>query len=74
MRLIQLKGYDIEELYEFPNEITDEEIVKLYKDWIWFDAEESIKEEVESYTFEEYLENIRPEIGATRLFVDEIYL
>ena len=49
MRLIQLKGYDIEELYEFPNEITDEEIVKLYKDWIWFDVEER----VESYTFEE---------------------
>lgn len=74
MRLVQLLGDGIEELYNFPDDVTDEQIQKLYRDWIWFAAEESIKNGDEYYTFEEYLDKYAPQVQGERLFVDEIYV
>ena len=68
MRLVQiLDDFGIEELYEFPDEVTNEEIKNLYTEW-----QESYIDEYES--FEEYLEEFAPQIDATRKFVDEIYV
>lgn len=72
MRYIQLLGDDIEELYTFPNDVTDEEIQKLYKEWEWFTANESFKDNNEYTTFEEYLEEYVPQMNAERIFVDQI--
>jgi len=73
-RLIQLLGDGVEELYYFPEDVTDEEIQKLYKEWDWFTAEESSKDNNEYTTFEEYLEEYAPQMDAERVFVDEVYV
>lgn len=66
MRLIQLLGEGIEELWEFPDDITDEEIKEVYKTYQNHpDYEES---------FEEYLEEYNPQMQGERKFVDEIYI
>lgn len=74
MRLIQLMGDGIEELYHFPDDVTNEEIKKLYKEWEQFTAEESIRDNGEYSTFEEYLDEYAPQMQSIRLFVDEIYV
>lgn len=74
MRLIQLMGDGVEELYNFPDDVTNEEIKKLYKEWRQFTAEESIRDNGEYSTFEEYLDEYSPQMQAIRLFVDEIYV
>lgn len=74
MRLVQLLGDGIEELWEFPDDVTDEEIQKLYKEWEWFTAEESLKDNNKYTTFEEYLDEYAPQVQGERKFVDEIYV
>lgn len=74
MRLIQLIGDGIEELYYFPDDIEDDEIIALYKKWEWFTSEESLKEEGEYSDFEDYLAVTTPEMKVERVFVDEIYV
>ena len=65
MRLVQLLGDGIEELYSFPDDVTDEEIKTLYNEYLEMDEYE---------TFEEYLEEYAPQVQGERLFVDEIYV
>ena len=64
-RLVQLLGDGIEELWYFPEDVTDEQIQKIYKDWENNDDYDS---------FEEYLEEYIPQMDAERVFVDEIYV
>ena len=65
MRLIQLLGEGIEELWEFPNDVTDEDIQKLYKEY----------EDNDEYDlFEEYLDEYAPQMQGERKFVDEVYV
>lgn len=63
MRLIQLLGDGIEELYTFDNDVTDEEIKQFYKQYKESDSED----------FEEYLNEVLF-IDGDRVFVDEIYV
>jgi len=65
MRLVQLLGDGIEELYNFPDDVTDEEIKTLYSEYLRMDEYE---------TFEEYLDEYAPQVQGERLFVDEIYV
>lgn len=64
MRLIQLIGDNIEELYNFDDGVTDSMIKEWYKRY-------QDQEYIDS--FEEYLNNIEF-IDADRVFVDEIYV
>ena len=63
MRLIQLMGDGIEELYNFDDEITDEQIQEWYKQY----------QDSDSESFEEFLNDVCL-IDADRVFVDEIYV
>ena len=75
MRIVQLMGNDgFEELYNFPHDVKDEEIQMLYKEWEGFTSEESLKDNSDYTTFEEYLEEYAPQMNTERLFVDEIYV
>jgi len=74
MRLIQLIGDGLEELWNFPDDVTDEEIIKLYREWNSFTAEEGLKDNNEYTTFEEYLDEYAPQMQAERIYVDEIYI
>lgn len=65
MRLIQLMGDNIEELWEFPDGITDEQIEDMCEKYLESDDHDSL---------EEFMEQEHPEIKATRVFVDEIYV
>ena len=73
-RLVQLLGDGFEELWYFPEETTDQEIQKLYSDWLKFDMENWDKEENEIQTFEDYVDHIGIQKEAERVFVDEIYV
>lgn len=65
MRLIQLIGNGLEELWEFPDDVTDEQILKAYKAYINHPDYES---------FEEYINEYNPQLQGERKFVDEIYI
>lgn len=66
MRIIQLMGDGIEELYNIPDEMTDDQLKELYKEFLENDDG--------TYDFEGYLEEHHSEHGIERLFVDEIYV
>lgn len=68
MRLIQLMGENVEELWNFPDETTDEQIKSWYKEY-----EDDTCEHNEE-NFESFMENRYPELDCERLFVDEIYV
>lgn len=68
-RLIQLLG-STEELWYFPADTKDEEIIKLYEDF-----EEQLEENGQYETFEEWIEHHGKWAAvAERVFVDEIYV
>lgn len=62
MRLIQLLGDGIEELWEFASGVQDHEIQKLYKEY----------EKSEFESFEEFIEENYSNLNCNRVFVDEI--
>lgn len=64
MRLVQLLGDGIEELYNVPDEITDEKIEEL-----WTEYKNSEFEEFEEFLNENYID-----LFIERMFVDEIYV
>ena len=66
-RLVQLLGDGVEELWYFPTDVTDKEIKLLYKEYE--DAEED-----EYDSFDEYLDEVCPQMQGERIFVDEIYV
>lgn len=72
-RMVQLLGDGFEELWYFPQETTDEQIQKLYSDWLKFDLENN-EEENEIQTFEDYIDHIGTWEEAERVFIDEIYV
>jgi hypothetical protein len=65
MRLIQILGEGIEELYNVPDDVTDENIKELYSHY---------KQQNDYETFEEYLDEYCPQMQMERVFVDEIYV
>lgn len=63
-RLVQLLG-STEELWYFPDDVTDEDIQKLWKDYIDTDFD----------SFEEYIESLGDLAAvANRTYVDEVYV
>ena len=62
MRLVQLLGDGIEELWEFVDDVTDEQIIEMYARYELSGAE-SFEEWIESNTIE-----------GIRVFVNEIYV
>ncbi len=64
MRLVQLLGDSIEELWEFPDKTGDLLIVEWYKEYIASDYD----------LFDEFMEDKYPGIECNRKFVDEIYI
>lgn len=66
MRLIQLMGDNVEELWEFPSTVEDSEIEFWYEDFN--------KRETEFDSFEIYMEEVNPSIECMRRFVDNIYV
>lgn len=62
MRLVQLLGDGVEELWEFVDDITDEQIKEMWKSY----------EESDLDSFEEWAQSNTVE--GERLFVDEIYV
>lgn len=73
-RLVQLIGDGCEELWYFPEETTNEEIERLYSDWLEFDMKNWDKEGNEIQTFEDYVDHVGTWKEAERVFVDEIYV
>lgn len=72
MRLVQLMGDNVEELWHFPDETTDEQIEQLYKDYL---ATEEDDDSPDFDSFEEYLDSLGEWAAVTeRVFVDEIYV
>jgi len=65
MRIIQILGDDIEELWQFPDDVTNEEIKNLY---------ERYQNNEDYETFEDYINEYVPQMGGQRIFVDEIYV
>lgn len=65
MRLIQLLGDGVEELWEFEDDIGDGDIEGYYKEYLDYEASES---------FEDFMELFHPEVECGRKFVDEIYI
>lgn len=66
LRLVQIKGTDIEELYYFSVTLEDDRIHDLWDEF----EEESIEDE----DFEDFIERQYPDIYCERTFVDEIYV
>lgn len=64
MRLVQILGECIEELWEFDEDIKDEQITEFYKEY----------QESEYELFDEFMEEQHPEVQAERKFVDEVYI
>ncbi len=64
MRLVQLLGEGVEELWEFPDDFTDNQIKESYTDY----------KNSEYDSFEEYIDNYNPQLGGIRKFVDEVYV
>ena len=65
MRIIQILGDDIEELWQFPDDVTNEEIKNLY---------ERYQNNEDYETFEDYINEHVPQMDGQRIFVDEIYV
>ncbi len=65
MRLVQLTGDNIEELWNFPDGTGDEEIEGWYREY---------EDDDEFDTFNEFMDEKYPSVGCERVFVDEIYL
>jgi|Laugresu1bdmlbsd_1035121.scaffolds.fasta_scaffold437331_2 hypothetical protein len=65
MRIIQILGDDIEELWQFPDDVTNEEIKNLY---------ERYQNNEDYETFEDYINEYVPQMDGQRIFVDEIYV
>jgi len=65
MRLVQLIGYGVDELWEFTINTPAIDIETWYKEY----------EKDDDYDlFEEYMEDNYPNIKCRRVFVDEIYV
>lgn len=64
MKLVQIMGDGIEELWEFPEDLSNEEIKEAYCSYL----------ESHFDSFEEYIEEYNPQLGGIRLFVEEIYI
>jgi len=65
MRIIQILGDGIEELWQFPDDVTDKEIKNLY---------EKYQNNEDYETFEDYIDEYVPQMDGQRIFVDEIYV
>ncbi len=65
MRIIQILGDGIEELWQFPDDVTNEEIKNLY---------ERYQNNEDYETFEDYISEYVPQMDGQRIFVDEIYI
>jgi hypothetical protein len=65
MRIIQILGDDIEELWQFPDDVTNKEIKNLY---------EKYQNNEDYETFEDYINEYVPQMDGQRIFVDEIYV
>lgn len=59
-----MTGDGIEELWEFPIDVSEEEIKDAWKEYY--------NSEYES--FEEYIDEYNPQLGGIRKFVNEIYI
>ncbi len=68
-RLIQLMGDNIEELWNFPDEVTDEQIETWCKEYLNQDSEDEYYDSLDEFMDKKY-----PEVDCNRVFVDEIYL
>jgi hypothetical protein len=68
MRLVQILGENVEELWYFPDEISNEQL----KSW-YIEYEEDTFDHNEE-CFEDFMGNKYPEIECNRAFVDEIYV
>jgi hypothetical protein len=65
MRIIQILGDGIEELWQFPDDVTNKEIKNLY---------ERYQKNEDYETFEDYINEYIPQMDGQRIFVDEIYV
>lgn len=65
IRLVQILGDGVEELWNFDSSYSDEEIVFWYQDWT---------DRPEFDTFDDYMEEVNPGVFCQRVFVDEIYV
>jgi hypothetical protein len=63
-RLVQILGDMWEELWYFPQDVTDEQIKESFQRYRDSDYE----------TFEEYLDEENPQMDGERVFVDEIII
>jgi len=63
-RLVQILGDMWEELWYFPQDVTDEQIKESFQRYRDSDYE----------TFEEYLDEENPQMDGERVFVDEILI
>jgi len=63
-RIVQILGDGVEELWKFPEDVTDDEIKMLWKEYELSDSD----------NFEEYLVETAPQVQGERIFVDEIYV
>jgi len=65
MRLVQILGDDVEELYSVGKDITDEDIVAMWEEYQRTPLMDS---------FDEFIEEEYPSLEMERVFVDEIYV
>ena len=70
MRLVQLLGDGIEELWNFSEGTTDEKIKEWYTAWMYYED----PEEKEPLTFDEWMDKFHDQVYCERVFVDEIYV
>jgi hypothetical protein len=68
MRLVQILGENVEELWYFPDEISNDQLKSWYEEY----EENTFDHNEES--FEDFMENKYSEIECNRVFVDEIYV
>jgi hypothetical protein len=70
-KLYQLLGDNTEELYYTEDkEMTIEKVEALYKEW----KEADLNEEDADIEFDDWIEEFKPEVDLTRVFVNEIYV
>jgi len=68
MRLVQILGENVEELWYFPDEISNDQLKSWYEEY----EENTFDHNEES--FEDFMGNKYSEIECNRVFVDEIYV
>lgn len=67
MRLVQILGEGIEELYNVPDGVDDEQIKTAYTEYYWNNS-------YDDNNFEEAWNNDNPLFEIERVYVDEIYI